>query len=299
MKKMMAIVMALVMAAGMTACGDVKEISSKAGAMVKNTAEVQNTDEQAEKTQESEGVEMGSIEGGWNISDETDIDKNPEAKAALENALENMLGAEYVPVAVLGTQVVAGTNYCILCKVTAVYPDAKPDYVMVYVYEDPEGNAEITDTKDITLGDTENNYAETGEEIVQIPNPWTEYKSAEEAGKEAGLAFDVPEKLGENSISLIQSMDGLAEVTYGSGDNEISYRKGRGTEDISGDYNNYNEMTEMDINGMTITLRGNDGRIFGAVWDDGEYSYSYYVTNGVSIGTAQADITALINENTK
>ena len=121
MKKMTAMVMALVMAAGVTACGNVNEVSSKVGAKIENTADVQTTDEQTEETQGDEGAEMCGIDGGWVIPDEITIDKNPEARAALEKARETLVGAEFEPVAVLGTQAVAGTNYCILCKVTAVW----------------------------------------------------------------------------------------------------------------------------------------------------------------------------------
>ncbi|SEK89328.1 hypothetical protein [Ruminococcus albus] len=401
MKKMTAMVMALVMAAGMTACGNVNETSSNVGAKIENTAEVQTTDEQTEETQNSEGAEMSGIDGGWIIPDEIDMDKNPEARAAIEKTFVKMMDAEYEPVALLGKQVVAGTNYCILCKVTSLYNHTRQNYAVVYVYEDLEGKAEITDTMDITLGNTENGYAETGaenieggwsisdeialdkhpeasaalekaretlvgaeyepvallgtqavagtnycllckvtavwveqptyvlvyvyedlegnaeityttdftlgdadeeysetgEEKMEMPNPWVEYSTAEEAGREAGLAFNVPEKLGEKSIYLIQAFDGLAEVRYGTEDNEISYRKGREVDDISGDHNDYNENSAMEIDDMTIYLRGNDGKVFGAVWNDDEYSYSYYAANGVSMETAQADITALINEN--
>ena len=298
MKKMTAIIMALVMAAGVTACGNVNEVSSKVGAKIENTADVQTTDEQTEETQGDEGAEMCGIDGGWVIPDEITIDKNPEAAAALEKARETLAGAEFEPVAVLGTQTVAGTNYCILCKVTAVWVE-QPTYVLVYVYEDLEGNAEITDTMEITLGDADEENGETGEETVQMPDPWVEYSSAEEAGREAGLAFNVPEKLRENSIYLIQSFDGLAEVRYGTEDDEISYRKGRGADDISGDHNDYKEKAAMQIDDMIIYLRGNGDKMFGAVWNDDEYSYSYYAANGVSLETMQEDITALINENTK
>ncbi|SFC59827.1 hypothetical protein [Ruminococcus albus] len=403
MKKMTAMVMALVMA-GMTACGNVNEISSNVGAAVENKTEVQYTDEPVEQEQnESGGAEMSgidggwiipeesdmdknpearaaiektyvkmmdveyepvallgkqvvagtnycilckvtslyshtrqtyavfyvyedlegkaeitdtmditlgntetgsaetgaeNIEGGWSISDEIALDKHPEASAALEKARETLVGAEYEPVALLGTQAVAGTNYCLLCKVTAVWVE-QPTYVLVYVYEDLDGNAEITYTTDFTLGDADEEYSETGEEIMEMPNPWVEYSTVEEAGREAGLAFNVPEKLGENGIYLIQSFDGLAEVRYGSEDDPISYRKGRGADDISGDYNEYNEKAAMQIDDMIIELRGNDDKMYGAVWNDDEYSYSYYVMNGASLETVQADITALINENKK
>jgi hypothetical protein len=46
--------------------------------------------------------------------------------AAFDKAAACLAGASYEPVAVLGKQVVAGMNYCLLCKVTATVPDAKP-----------------------------------------------------------------------------------------------------------------------------------------------------------------------------
>ena len=91
-------VMALVLAAGMTACGTQNKTS---GAGTSNAAEQQTAlTEFAEQTEEPA---MEQITGGWNVSGETAIEKNPEAKAALEKALSDMVGAEYTPVAVLGT----------------------------------------------------------------------------------------------------------------------------------------------------------------------------------------------------
>ena len=162
MKKVMAMVMALVMAAGMTACGSVSEAAATAAK--NNTSDVLIADDKGETDKQEEDSNKDSIDGGWSISEDNAIDKNPEANAALEKALEGMVGAVYEPVAVLGTQVVAGTNYCILCKVTAVTPDAQPTYALVYVYEDFEGSAEITDVKDIILGETGDDYADAGEE---------------------------------------------------------------------------------------------------------------------------------------
>lgn len=90
------------------------------------------------------------LAGGWNINrDELSVESNPEAGEALKKATEGLAGYTYEPVAVLASQVVAGTNYCILCRGEAVVPDATPEYELVYVYEDPEGNAKITSLKDL------------------------------------------------------------------------------------------------------------------------------------------------------
>ena len=88
---------------------------------------------------------INNIVGGWEINDgSTSLNKNPEAKDAFLKARKAATNVKIQPIAFLGSQVVAGTNYCFLCKVTAVSPDAKPEIALVYVYKDLKGNAEIT-----------------------------------------------------------------------------------------------------------------------------------------------------------
>ena len=84
------------------------------------------------------------VPGGWVQSGSPEITE--KLAELLNNAFEGMLGADYVPIALLSTQAVAGTNYCVLCEQTVVYPGAEPEYVFVYLYEDLDGNAQITDT---------------------------------------------------------------------------------------------------------------------------------------------------------
>lgn len=100
-----------------------------------------DSEAEVEELPDSEGMT-----GGWSAVEPPVM--TDEAKAALKKAVENLVGAEYEPVALLATQIVAGTNYSILCEVTPVTPDAETGYVIVHVYEDLDGNAEITDTFD-------------------------------------------------------------------------------------------------------------------------------------------------------
>ena len=71
-----------------------------------------------------------------------------EATAAFNKATEGLVGVDYVPVALLSTQTVAGTNYRILCEATTVYPGAEMHYAVVNVYESLEGNANIISVTD-------------------------------------------------------------------------------------------------------------------------------------------------------
>ena len=91
--------------------------------------------------------------GSWQLTDDGAI--TDDAKTALEKATDGLLGASYSPVALLGTQLVSGTNYCFLCEKTVVYPDAKPSYAIVSVYADLQGEAEILNIVAIDLGATE------------------------------------------------------------------------------------------------------------------------------------------------
>ena len=58
------------------------------------------------------------------------------------------MGVDYVPVAFLSQQVVAGTNYRILCEATTVYPGAEMHYAVANVYVSPEGNANFLSVTD-------------------------------------------------------------------------------------------------------------------------------------------------------
>ena len=57
-------------------------------------------------------------------------------------------------------------------------------------------------------------------------------------------------------------------------DSTILIRKGIGSDDISGDYNTYNEKTQLDINKNQIMEQGNDGKVMLATWTDAGYTYS-------------------------
>ncbi len=99
----------------------------------------------ADYTQGESVVNIEPLAGGWAAHEEIAAIALPEeAKAAMEKALEGFVGSNVEPLALLGTQVVSGTNYAILCKVTPVVPDAVSKVQVVTVYADLDGNATIT-----------------------------------------------------------------------------------------------------------------------------------------------------------
>ncbi len=84
------------------------------------------------------------VMGGWSVPESAE-----EGFAALEKAVEGLVGAGCEPIACLGRQLVNGTNYCLLCRITAVSPDAAPHYAFVTVWQSLDGNAEISSISEL------------------------------------------------------------------------------------------------------------------------------------------------------
>jgi len=91
-----------------------------------------------------------SAVGGWTLNESGEL--SAEAKAAFDKAAEGLVGVNYTPVALLGTQLVSGTNYSILAEATVVYPGAEPYYAVITVYEDLQGKTEIRNIAALDLG---------------------------------------------------------------------------------------------------------------------------------------------------
>lgn len=119
------------------------------GAKANNTeSQATTASQESTLTKEAEEIsetnESTPITGGWAINNDFDGIDDANAMSAFEKATEDLDGYRYDVAAVLGSQIVAGTNYLYLCRAEMVVPDAKPEYVILKVYEDLEGNAEIT-----------------------------------------------------------------------------------------------------------------------------------------------------------
>ena len=93
-------------------------------------------------------------DGGWSVKTTVStmsIDK--QARRALTKAMKQFTGYELKPLALLGTQVVAGTNYCFLCYGSTVTQRPSHSLCKAYVYESLDGKAKITGIEEIKLKD--------------------------------------------------------------------------------------------------------------------------------------------------
>ena len=139
---------------------------------------------------------------------------------------------------------------------------------------------------------------ETTRDTQQIANPWTDCASKEEAAQLAGFDLAAPDAISGSGEKRYRVMTGedvetIFEIDYAAGEDRAAYvRKAPGAEDISGDYNVYAEAQTVEAGAVSVTLKGNDGLAYLAVWTDGGYSYALNVTAGLS----RSDMAALVSE---
>ena len=87
-----------------------------------------------------------------------------DGSKAFYSAFEEYAGSSVVPLAYVGSQVVSGSNYAILCKFTTETEDPLTSIQMVTVYVDPEGNASILHIEDIDPTDFTGQDADDAED---------------------------------------------------------------------------------------------------------------------------------------
>lgn len=132
----------------------------------------------------------------------------------------------------------------------------------------------------------------------QIPNPWTDYASLDEAEATAGFDLAIPDAVDGCSEKQFRAMDAdgdkMIEVIYASGEDEIArIRKAPGAEDISGDCNAYAEQTELTSRDAAVTMKGADGLVQLAIWQAAGYTYAVSVENGLT-ADAMAELVAQV-----
>ena len=136
-------------------------------------------------------------------------------------------------------------------------------------------NGAATFTKSV-----ENNTKNKNYEGEQIPNPYTEHDSIEGLKDAVSFQFSIPSKLptGYDLSNMYDISNKVIDMRWRKGDAQIIYRVAQGEgEDISGDYNAYDQITSTDIGGIPILLKGTDDKIYVATWTNGDYTFSISV----------------------
>ena len=128
---------------------------------------------------------------------------------------------------------------------------------------------------------------------TEVSNPFVEVSNIKEVESLVGFTITVPDKVldyKDKRISVIENE--MIDITYTKKKSKLTIRKGIGTVDISGDYNNYSDIKENIIDGVAVTTRGNDNLIFNATWNNDNYTYAIVSNTGID----SKDIVNLVKE---
>ncbi len=151
-KKLCVLLLAVAMILGISACG--------------------SNDQESESAADTDAEQTEAVSGGWELYDNEANELPEDVQSAFDKAVEQFEGSDLKPLAYIASQVVAGTNYMILCEVETVMEEPVQSYQMVVIYADLQGNAEITQVNDFDL----NAYVDGGSADVsaeQLSGGWT------------------------------------------------------------------------------------------------------------------------------
>ena len=132
----------------------------------------------------------------------------------------------------------------------------------------------------------------TMEDTAGTANPFEDCESLEQAEKVAGFKLSLPDNLeGELAFRAINGK--MIEVICRNGENEVRIRKSTGSDDISGDYNQYAEEQTVVLGKIQVTEKGDNSKINTAAWADGDYAYAVSADAGMDSGELEQMIQAI------
>ena len=127
--------------AGTFGCGG--QESSQTSSIDPSTSDQGSSDGSYTESSEPEKARKPVFINGWQVYDRDDPRTEgmlQRAVSAMERVQAKTTNAKYEIIALLASQIVSGINYCLFCRETI---DDYTFYVILYVYEDNSGGADI------------------------------------------------------------------------------------------------------------------------------------------------------------
>ncbi|HBB61639.1 MAG TPA: hypothetical protein DCZ61_07610 [Lachnospiraceae bacterium] len=157
-------------------------------------------------------------------------------------------------------------------------------------------------TETISSASAEPSSEEINGSSTQIPNPWTETSSLEEAAAGSGVDFAPPIDAALScydglALQTYRYMDGTIEADYTNGSDTLIIRKSTDTEGqaLSGDYSEYSSTWEYSMKGLLVTCRGDGSRMNEATFSVDSYHYAVSCDMGEEgKGITESDLTSLL-----
>ena len=86
---------------------------------------------------------MAAVLGGWSLDDVKGCNLPQKVQSAFTGATSEIVGADYEPVAYLGSQQVNGMNYKILALKTPVVANGEKSFVKIIVNAGTDGTTRL------------------------------------------------------------------------------------------------------------------------------------------------------------
>ena len=92
-----------------------------------------------------------AVLGGWNIDEMKSVNLPQKAQSAFTAVTGGLVGAEYMPVLYVGSQVVNGTNYCILAVQTIITGTPEKRLVKMIINVSSNGTASLVSVSGVSI----------------------------------------------------------------------------------------------------------------------------------------------------
>ena len=85
--------------------------------------------------------------GGWNLDEVKGCNLPQKVQSAFTAVTSELVGADYEPIAYLGSQQVNGINYRVLCLQRLVIPNAEKRIVKMIIHEELDGSVRLVSVR--------------------------------------------------------------------------------------------------------------------------------------------------------
>lgn len=89
--------------------------------------------------------------GSWNIDEVKGINLPQRVQTAFTAVTSELAGADYEPIAYLGSQQVNGTNYRVLALQKLVVPNSEKRIVKMIIHEELDGSVRLVSVSGVAL----------------------------------------------------------------------------------------------------------------------------------------------------
>ena len=92
-----------------------------------------------------------AVLGGWNIDEMKSVNLPQKAQSAFTAVTGGLVGAEYMTVLYVGSQVVNGTNYCILAVQTIITGNPEKRLVKMIINVSSNGTTSLVSVSGVSI----------------------------------------------------------------------------------------------------------------------------------------------------